>query len=88
MPRIEFFERHTGLFGSLGAAMAILMFVALLEVFVSNWQGHSAIWMQPLATLINCVCWLGYGIGKRDWFVVTPQLFGIVLAIATLIAAL
>lgn len=88
MPRIEFFSRRASLFGALGAAMAILMFVALLEVFLSNWQGHSAIWIQPLATLFNCLCWLGYGIGRQDWFVVTPQLFGIVLSIATLIAAL
>lgn len=87
LPKIEFFQRRTGLFGALGAGMAILMFVALLEVLLSNWRGDSAIWMQPLATLVNCLSWLAYGLGKRDWFVVTPQLFGIVLSIATLAAA-
>lgn len=87
MTRIAFFENNTKLFGSLGALMAIVMFVALIEVLISNYQGHSAIWIQPLATLFNCGCWLAYGIGRQDWFVVTPQLFGIVLATATLVVA-
>jgi hypothetical protein len=87
MPKIEFFLRRTGVFGSLGAAMAILMFLALFEVTLSNWRGDTTIWVQPLATLVNCLCWLAYGLGKQDWFVVTPQLFGIVLAVATLVAA-
>lgn len=84
---IAFFEDRTKLFGSLGAAMAILMFVALIEVLMSNYSGDSAIWIQPLATLINCLCWTAYGVGRHDWFVITPQLFGIVLAIATLLTA-
>lgn len=88
IPKIEFFERRTSLFGALGAAMAILMFIALIEVFLSNWRGDSAIWMQPAATLFNCICWLGYGLGIRDWFVITPQLFGIVLSVATIAAVL
>lgn len=83
----RFFERHTQLFGSLGAVMAIVMFVALIEVLLSNYRGDSAIWIQPLATLVNCSCWLAYGLGRHDWFVITPQLFGIVLAAATLAVA-
>lgn len=85
---ISYFENRTKLFGTLGAAMAVLMFVALLEVLMSNYRGDSAIWVQPLATLINCLCWLAYGVGRHDWFVITPQLFGIVLAFATLLTAL
>lgn len=88
LPEIAYFQRHTDLFGALGAAMAVLMFVALIEVLLSNWRGDSAIWLQPLATLINCGCWFAYGLGKRDWFVITPQIFGVVLSIATLLAAL
>ena len=82
-----FFERYTQLFGSLGALMAIVMFVALIEVLLTNYRGDSAIWIQPLATLVNCGCWLAYGLGRHDWFVITPQLFGIVLAAATLVVA-
>lgn len=85
---IAFFENRTKLFGALGAAMAVLMFVALIEVLMSNYRGDSQIWIQPLATLINCLCWWAYGVGRHDWFVITPQVFGIVLAAATLVTAL
>ncbi len=87
IPPIAWFQARTSLFGTLGAAMAVCMFVALIEVMLSNWRGDSQIWIQPLATLVNCAAWLGYGIGRQDWFVVTPQLFGIVLSVATLAAA-
>lgn len=88
LPHIKFFERRSRLFGALGAGLAVLMFVALIEILLGNLRGDTSIWIQPLATLLNCGCWVAYGLGRRDGFVLVPNVVGVVVASATLAAAL
>lgn len=88
MQNTNFLERHNALFGALGAGMAVLMFVALIEILLGNLRGDTSIWIQPLATLLNCGCWVAYGLGRRDWFVFVPNVVGVLVASATLLAAL
>lgn len=88
LPSLKFFERGIQLFGALGAGMAVLMFVALIEILLGNLRGDTSIWIQPLATLLNCGCWVAYGLGRRDWFVFVPNVVGVLVASATLLAAL
>ncbi len=66
--------------------MAIVMFIALIEIFISNLKGESHIFIQPLATSVNGFFWLGYAYARKDIFIAIPNFLAPVLRIATAIA--
>jgi len=62
------------------------MFVSLIEVFISNLQGKSNIFIQPLATAFNCLFWSMYAYGRKDWFVFVPNMLGMILGLLTVLS--
>ena len=63
------------------------MFFSLIEVLLSNISGRSNIFIQPLATTINGFFWSIYGYGKKDWFIITPNLLAMILGVITATSA-
>lgn len=73
--------------GVIATSLAVIMFVALIEVFISNIKGESHIIIQPMMTALAGLIWTLYGYGKKDWFIMIPNITGLVLGVATTIAA-
>lgn len=71
----------------IASILAIIMFVSLIEVFTSNINGDSKIFIQPIATAFNGFFWSLYSYGRKDWFLLVPNILACVLGIATAISA-
>lgn len=84
----ETLKKNEKIIGSIASFLAIIMFVSLLEVFNSNIQGKSEIFIQPLATAFNGFFWSLYAYGRRDWFLLVPNLMALVLGAITAISAI
>ncbi|WP_010134797.1 SemiSWEET family transporter [Ochrovirga pacifica] len=82
-----YLEKHQKSFGFVGALMGIVMFVSLVEVMIANFKGESAIVIQPTATAINGLVWTLYSYGRKDYFLLIPNVLAFVLGIMTTIAA-
>lgn len=76
-------KRNEKVIGSIASILAIIMFVSLIEVFISNLQGKSSIFIQPSATALNCFFWSMYAYGRKDWFLLVPNILGMVLGLMT-----
>lgn len=63
------------------------MFVSLIEVFASNIQGKSNIFIQPTATAFTGLFWSLYAISKKDLFLLVPNLLALILGVITAISA-
>ena len=72
--------------GTFAAIFAVVMFVSLIEIFISNIQGKSRIFFQPLATVFNCLFWSLYAYCRKDWFIFIPNIFGLVLGVLTVLS--
>jgi hypothetical protein len=70
----EYLEKKESTIGLFGAALSVIMFVSLLEICLSNMRGETNIIIQPIATAINCLCWVLYGFSKRDNFIMLPNM--------------
>lgn len=73
--------------GTIASILAIVMFFSLIEIFISNLQGNSKIFIQPLATAINGVFWSLYAYGRKDYYLLVPNILAFVLGTLTVIAA-
>jgi len=69
--------------GSIASVLAIIMFVSLIEVLLSNVRGDSHIFVQPLATMFNGFFWSLYAYGRKDWFLLIPNILACVLGAIT-----
>ena len=83
----DFLVRNEKVIGTIASTFAIIMFISLIEVFLSNYRGESHIFIQPLATVGNGFFWLLYAYARRDWFIAIPNVLAIVLGAATAIVA-
>ncbi|MDD3190661.1 MAG: SemiSWEET family transporter [Candidatus Pacebacteria bacterium] len=52
---------------------------------ISNLHGNSRIIIQPSATAINGFFWSLYAYGKKDKFLLIPNLLALILGIMTVI---
>jgi hypothetical protein len=82
-----YLQKNEKVIGSIASVLAIIMFVSLVEVLLSNLSGNSNIWFQPLATTINGFFWALYAYGRKDWFLLIPNILACVLGIVTTISA-
>lgn len=82
----ESIRKYEKIIGSIASALAIIMFISLIEVFISNVQGKSNIFVQPLATAFNGFAWSLYAYGRRDWFLLVPNLLALFLGIITAVS--
>ncbi len=80
-------KKNEKVIGGIASFMSAVMFFSLFEVFVSNIQGRSEIFIQPLATVFNGLFWGLYAYGKKDWFILVPNLLALILGTATAVAA-
>ena len=82
-----FLQKNEKVIGSIASVLAIIMFFSLIEIFISNIQGKSNIFIQPGATAFNGFFWSLYAYGRRDWFLFVPNVLACLLGIATTISA-
>ena len=82
-----FLQKNEKKIGSVASVLAIIMFFSLIEILNSNLQGRSNIYIQPLATALNGSVWSLYAYGKKDYFLLGPNLLACVLGAITAIAA-
>jgi hypothetical protein len=81
-------NKHEKIIGSIASILATVMFVSLIEVLISNVQGKSNIFIQPLATAFNGFFWSLYAYGKKDWFLLVPNLLALILGAVTALSVL
>lgn len=69
---------------------AMLMFLAYIDQIRLNLAGHKGSVLQPAATVVNCLLWLAYGLGRehRDWPIICANIPGIVLGALAVLTAL
>ncbi|MBI2044363.1 hypothetical protein HYT24_03300 [Candidatus Pacearchaeota archaeon] len=79
----KFLARNEKIIGTVASTLAIIMFISLLEVLMSNYRGESRIVIQPLATSLNGFVWLLYAYARKDVFIAIPNVLALVMGIAT-----
>ncbi|MFH1838009.1 MAG: SemiSWEET family transporter [Candidatus Kuenenbacteria bacterium] len=83
----QFLKNNEKIIGTIASVLAIIMFTSLIEIFISNAKGDSNIYIQPIATAFNGFFWSLYAYGRKDWFLLTPNILACILGIATGISA-
>ena len=83
----DFSVKHQKWIGGTASTLAVIMFIALIEIFISNVQGKSDIFIQPLATAFNGLFWVWYAYAKKDLFIFIPNLLALIFGIATAFSA-
>lgn len=82
-------DRHLRLLGWIATATAITMYLSYIDQIRLNLAGEKGSVLQPLATIVNCALWVGYGFAreKRDWPIVLANAPGVVLGLGVLLTA-
>jgi len=73
--------------GAIASTMAVVMFISLIEILLSNLSGESEIYIQPVATAFNGFFWSLYGYSRKDNFILIPNILALILGTITAIAA-
>lgn len=82
----DYLGKHQNTIGYIATPLAIIMFVSLIEVLISNLKGESHIIIQPLATAINGFAWVLYAYGRKDYFLLIPNVLAFVIGTLTTLA--
>ena len=88
MPLRHYIQKHERTLGTAGSVLAILMFVSLVEVALSNFKGESAIIVQPAMVCLSGVVWSLYAYARRDWYLFLPNALAVLLGALTVTSAL
>ncbi|MEK9168161.1 MAG: SemiSWEET family transporter [Patescibacteria group bacterium] len=83
----QFLKNNEKIIGTIASVLAIVMFTALLEILMSNTRGESHIFVQPIATAFNGFFWSLYAYGRKDWFLLWPNVLACILGIITGVSA-
>lgn len=83
----QFLRNNEKIIGTIASALAIIMFFSLIEVLMSNISGNSHIFIQPIATMFNGLFWSLYAFGRKDWFLLWPNILACVLGAITGVSA-
>ncbi len=83
-------EKQSKIFGYLGSALSILMYVSYIPQIMGNLNGNKTSFIQPLAATINCTIWVVYGLFKKekDLPIIFANLPGIIFGLTATITAL
>ena len=83
-------EKQSKIFGYLGSALSILMYVSYIPQIMGNLSGHKTSFVQPLVAAINCTIWVIYGLFKKnkDLPIIFANLPGIIFGLTATITAL
>jgi len=69
--------------------LAIAMYVSYIDQIRLNLAGQKGSIILPIITAVNCTAWTMYGFfkEKKDWPIISCNVPGIILGIATAITA-
>ena len=83
-------EKQSKIFGYLGSALSILMYVSYIPQIMGNLNGNKTSFIQPLAASINCTIWVVYRLFKKekDLPIIFANLPGIIFGLTATITAL
>ena len=83
-------EKQSKIFGYLGSALSILMYVSYIPQIMGNLNGNKTSFIQPLVAAINCTIWVIYGLFKKnkDLPIIFANLPGIIFGLTATITAL
>ena len=83
-------EKQSKIFGYLGSALSILMYVSYIPQIMGNLNGNKTSFVQPLVAAINCTIWVIYGLFKKnkDLPIIFANLPGIIFGLIATITAL
>ena len=83
-------EKQSKIFGYLGSALSILMYVSYIPQIMGNLNGSKTSFIQPLVASINCTIWVVYGLFKKekDLPIIFANLPGIIFGLTATITAL
>lgn len=77
--------------GSIGAMIGVFVFLAYIPQIIANLEGKQSQPWQPLLAAVSCLVWVVYGWTKepkRDYLLIIPNAFGVVLGTLTFITSL
>lgn len=83
----ETLKKNEKVIGGTASVIAIIMFISLIEIFLSNLRGESHIYVQPIATAFNGFFWSMYAYGRKDYFLLVPNLLALLLGALTTASA-
>jgi len=69
--------------GIIASVLTTIMFLSLIEIFLSNIRGDSNIFIQPLATVSTGFFWSLYAYSKKDIFLLVPNVLAFILGTIT-----
>ncbi len=81
-------QKHEKALGTIGSVLAIIMFISLLEIAVSNFRGESDIIIQPTMVFFSGFVWSLYAYGRKDWYLFLPNALAVLLGALTVFSAL
>ena len=83
-------EKQSKIFGYLGSALSILMYVSYIPQIMGNLNGNKTSFIQPSVASINCTIWVVYGLFKKekDLPIIFANLPGIIFGLTATITAL
>ena len=83
-------EKQSKIFGYLGSALSILMYISYIPQIIGNLSGHKTSFVQTLVATINCTIWVIYGLFKKnkDLPIIFANLPGIIFGLFATITAL
>lgn len=83
-------EKIVKALGSVAAVAAIVMYVSYIPQIIGNLHGNRGDYIQPLAAVINCILWVGYGLLKkeRDWPIAIANFPGVIFGLMAFLTAL
>ncbi len=83
-------EKISKRIGWLASLMAIIMFASYIDQIRMNLAGQPGSLLLPIATTINCLCWICYAMlqQQKDWPVFSCNLLGMIISMVTTVTAL
>ncbi|OGH28581.1 MAG: hypothetical protein A3E12_03005 [Candidatus Levybacteria bacterium RIFCSPHIGHO2_12_FULL_39_9] len=74
--------------GWAASAIAILMWFSFIDQIRLNLSGQKGSLLIPIVVTINCILWTMFGLGKKNWQIISANVPGIFLGILTALTAL
>ena len=74
--------------GWAASIIAILMWFSFIDQIRLNLSGHKGSLLIPVVVTVNCILWTLFGLGKKNWQIVSSNVPGIFIGIATVATTL
>lgn len=74
--------------GWAASIIAIVMWFSFIDQIRLNLAGQKGSIIMPIVVVVNCILWTLFGIGKKNWQVVSANIPGILIGAITAITAL